>query len=66
MRRKLANKNEENIRTHKKEVAIQMKKVTKMKSTNIPIKKPFLDGDVPFWFKKFGPIIPHMSEKCDP
>ena len=65
MRRTLTNKNE-NIRINNKEVAIPKKKVTNTKSTNISIKKPFLDGDVPFWFKTFGPIIPHMSEKFAP
>ena len=65
MRRTLTKKNE-NIRIYNKEVAIQKKKVTNTKSTNIPIKKPSLDRDVPFWFKKLGPIVPHMSEKCDP
>ena len=53
MRRTLTNKNE-NIRIYNKEVAIPKKEVTNTKSTNIPIKKPFLDRDVPFWFKKFS------------
>ena len=64
--RKVLTKKNENIRIYNREVAIQKKKVINTKSTNIPIKKPFLDGDVPSWFKKFGPIFLQMSEKCDP